>query len=108
MNIQKLPVVNFAAGGIATPADAALMMKLGSEGVFVGSGIFKSNNLENIRSVFIRAPYISEYDENVDILCKVNNVIVAAKEKNILVSSFHPELTDDLSFLDYFINNFCS
>lgn len=41
---QKLPVVNFAAGGIATPADAALMMQLGAEGVFVGSGIFKSAN----------------------------------------------------------------
>lgn len=41
---QKLPVVNFAAGGIATPADAALLMQLGSEGVFVGSGIFKSSN----------------------------------------------------------------
>ena len=40
----RLPVVNFAAGGIATPADAALMMKLGSEGVFVGSGIFRSGN----------------------------------------------------------------
>jgi pyridoxal 5'-phosphate synthase pdxS subunit len=40
----KLPVVNFAAGGIATPADAALMMQLGVEGVFVGSGIFKSGN----------------------------------------------------------------
>ncbi len=40
----KLPVVNFAAGGVATPADAALMMQLGAEGVFVGSGIFKSNN----------------------------------------------------------------
>ena len=40
----KLPVVNFAAGGVATPADAALMMKLGAEGVFVGSGIFKSGN----------------------------------------------------------------
>lgn len=40
----KLPVVNFAAGGVATPADAALMMQLGSEGVFVGSGIFKSDN----------------------------------------------------------------
>lgn len=40
----KLPVVNFAAGGIATPADAALMMQLGAEGVFVGSGIFKSAN----------------------------------------------------------------
>ena len=40
----KLPVVNFSAGGIATPADAALMMQLGAEGVFVGSGIFKSSD----------------------------------------------------------------
>ena len=43
-NNRKLPVVNFAAGGVATPADAALMMQLGAEGVFVGSGIFKSGN----------------------------------------------------------------
>jgi pyridoxal 5'-phosphate synthase pdxS subunit len=43
-NQGKLPVVNFAAGGIATPADAALMMHLGAEGVFVGSGIFKSGD----------------------------------------------------------------
>lgn len=43
-NMKRLPVVNFAAGGIATPADAALMMLLGSDGVFVGSGIFKSSN----------------------------------------------------------------
>lgn len=43
----KLPVVNFAAGGVATPADAALMMQLGAEGVFVGSGIFKSGNQPN-------------------------------------------------------------
>ncbi len=42
----KLPVLNFAAGGIATPADAALMMQLGCDGVFVGSGIFKSENPE--------------------------------------------------------------
>jgi pyridoxal 5'-phosphate synthase pdxS subunit len=42
--LGKLPVVNFAAGGVATPADAALMMQLGAEGVFVGSGIFKSRN----------------------------------------------------------------
>ncbi|SUY52399.1 pyridoxine biosynthesis protein [Lacrimispora sphenoides] len=42
----KLPVVNFAAGGVAAPADAALMMQLGAEGVFVGSGIFKSGNPE--------------------------------------------------------------
>ena len=42
--MQKLPVVNFAAGGIATPADASLMMQLGCDGIFVGSGIFKSSS----------------------------------------------------------------
>ena len=45
----RLPVVNFSAGGIATPADAALMMQLGAEGVFVGSGIFKSEDPERTR-----------------------------------------------------------
>lgn len=51
----KLPVVNFAAGGIATPADAALMMQLGSEGVFVGSGIFKSSNPEKRAKAIVEA-----------------------------------------------------
>lgn len=51
----KLPVVNFAAGGIATPADAALMMQLGAEGVFVGSGIFKSENPEKRAIAIVRA-----------------------------------------------------
>lgn len=51
----KLPVVNFAAGGIATPADAALMMQLGAEGVFVGSGIFKSGNPEKRASSIVKA-----------------------------------------------------
>ncbi|MFL0248959.1 pyridoxal 5'-phosphate synthase lyase subunit PdxS [Clostridium neuense] len=51
----KLPVVNFAAGGIATPADAALMMQLGSEGVFVGSGIFKSQNPEKRAKAIVLA-----------------------------------------------------
>ena len=51
----KLPVVNFAAGGIATPADAALMMQLGSEGVFVGSGIFKSGNPEKRAKAIVLA-----------------------------------------------------
>ena len=46
--LGRLPVVNFAAGGIATPADAALMMELGADGVFVGSGIFKSENPQNL------------------------------------------------------------
>ncbi len=51
----KLPVVNFAAGGIATPADAALMMQLGSDGVFVGSGIFKSENPEVRAKAIVQA-----------------------------------------------------
>ncbi len=51
----KLPVVNFAAGGIATPADAALMMLLDSEGVFVGSGIFKSSNPEKMAKAIVKA-----------------------------------------------------
>ena len=51
----KLPVVNFAAGGIATPADAALMMQLGAEGVFVGSGIFKSSNPEAVAKAIVQA-----------------------------------------------------
>lgn len=51
----KLPVVSFAAGGVATPADAALMMQLGAEGVFVGSGIFKSGNPEKRASAIVQA-----------------------------------------------------
>ena len=51
----KLPVVNFAAGGVATPADAALMMQLGAEGVFVGSGIFKSGNPEKRAQAIVKA-----------------------------------------------------
>lgn len=52
---QKLPVVNFAAGGVATPADAALMMQLGAEGVFVGSGIFKSGNPQKRAEAIVQA-----------------------------------------------------
>lgn len=57
----KLPVVNFAAGGIATPADAALMMQLGAEGVFVGSGIFKSQNPEKrARAIVLATTYYND------------------------------------------------
>ena len=52
---KKLPVVNFAAGGVATPADAALMMQLGAEGVFVGSGIFKSGNPAKRAAAIVKA-----------------------------------------------------
>lgn len=65
----KLPVVNFAAGGIATPADAALMMQLGSEGVFVGSGIFKSGDPEKRANAIVRA--VTNYDDP-DILAKLS------------------------------------
>ncbi|MGG0892231.1 pyridoxal 5'-phosphate synthase lyase subunit PdxS [Cytobacillus horneckiae] len=59
----KLPVVNFAAGGIATPADAALMMELGSDGVFVGSGIFKSENPEKFANAIVQATtHYTDYD----------------------------------------------
>jgi len=53
--IRRLPVVNFAAGGIATPSDAAIMMQLGSDGVFVGSGIFKSKNPEKMARAIVEA-----------------------------------------------------
>jgi pyridoxal 5'-phosphate synthase pdxS subunit len=57
----KLPVVNFAAGGIATPADAALMMQLGSDGVFVGSGIFRSGDPAKRASAIVKA--VANYDK---------------------------------------------
>ncbi|PXZ06170.1 pyridoxal 5'-phosphate synthase lyase subunit PdxS [Gilliamella apicola] len=60
--LGKLPVVNFAAGGVATPADAALMMQLGADGVFVGSGIFKSQNPEKFAKAIVQATtYFDDY-----------------------------------------------
>lgn len=59
--LQRLPVVNFAAGGIATPADAALMMRMGVDGVFVGSGIFKSDNPEKMASAIVEA--VNNYED---------------------------------------------
>jgi pyridoxal 5'-phosphate synthase pdxS subunit len=67
--LGKLPVVNFAAGGVATPADAALMMQLGADGVFVGSGIFKSENPELVAKAITEAT--ANY-ENAEILAKVS------------------------------------
>ena len=65
----RLPVVNFAAGGIATPADAALMMALGCDGVFVGSGIFKSSDPESYAKAIVEA---TTYWEDADKLAKVS------------------------------------
>lgn len=58
----RLPVVNFAAGGVATPADAALMMQLGAEGVFVGSGIFKSGNPKKRAAAIVQA--VTNYQDS--------------------------------------------
>ncbi len=65
----KLPVVNFAAGGIATPSDAALMMQLGVEGVFVGSGIFKSNNPQLMANAIVKA---TTHYKDPDIIAEVS------------------------------------
>ncbi len=66
---KKLPVVNFAAGGIATPADAALMLQLGAEGVFVGSGIFKSDKPEKRAAAIVKA--VSNYND-ADMLARLS------------------------------------
>lgn len=67
--LGKLPVVNFAAGGIATPADAALMMQLGSDGIFVGSGIFKSSNPQKRAEAIVEATL--HYDDP-DLVARVS------------------------------------
>ena len=65
----KLPVVLFTAGGIATPADAAMMMQLGAEGVFVGSGIFKSGNPEQRAAAIVKA---TTFFDDPDVIAKVS------------------------------------
>jgi pyridoxal 5'-phosphate synthase pdxS subunit len=72
--MQRLPVVNFAAGGVATPADAALMMRLGADGVFVGSGIFKAENPEKMAAAIVEA--VNNYD-NYEVLAEVSRGIGA-------------------------------
>jgi len=67
--LGRLPVVNFAAGGVATPADAALMMQLGVDGVFVGSGIFKSGDPAKRAHAIVQA--VTHYD-NPEILAEVS------------------------------------
>ncbi len=67
--LKRLPVVNFAAGGIATPADASLMMQLGADGVFVGSGIFKSDNPEQYAKAIVEAT--NQFDQP-DVIARVS------------------------------------
>ena len=83
----KLPVVNFAAGGIATPADAALMMQLGSEGIFVGSGIFKSSNPEKMARAIVKA---TAYYNDPDVLAEVSEGLGEAM-RGIELSEIPPE-----------------
>lgn len=65
--------------------------------------VIKKISDKPIELVFIRAPFITEVNDNVEVIYELDGNVVAAKENNILVSSFHPELTKDLSFLKYFI-----
>ncbi len=76
-NLGRLPVVNFAAGGIATPADAALMMQLGVDGVFVGSGIFKSSNPNRMASAIVQA--VTHY-RDAKMLAKVSSGLGGAMQ----------------------------
>jgi pyridoxal 5'-phosphate synthase pdxS subunit len=83
----KLPVVNFAAGGIATPADASLMMQLGAEGVFVGSGIFKSSNPEVMARAIVKA---TAYYNDPQILAEVSEGLGEAM-KGLELNEIAPE-----------------
>ena len=81
---KKLPVVNFAAGGVATPADAALMMQLGAEGVFVGSGIFKSGNPEKRAAAIVKA--VTNYQDAkilADVSCDLGEAMVGINKDEI-------------------------
>lgn len=82
----KLPVVNFAAGGIATPADAALMMQLGSEGVFVGSGIFKSDNPEKrARAIVLATTYYNDPKKLAEISEDLGDAMLGINAKELEV-----------------------
>ena len=83
----KLPVVNFAAGGVATPADAALMMQLGLDGVFVGSGIFKSDNPERRAKAIVQA--VTHY-QNAELLAELSEDL-GAPMTGINIDALLPE-----------------
>ncbi|MTI66834.1 MAG: pyridoxal 5'-phosphate synthase lyase subunit PdxS [Firmicutes bacterium] len=86
----KLPVINFAAGGIATPADAALMMQLGCDGIFVGSGIFKSSNPEKTAKAIVEA---TTYYNDPKIVAKVSENLGEAM-KGIEISDLETEYAE--------------
>ena len=82
----KLPVVNFAAGGVATPADAALMMLLGAEGVFVGSGIFKSGDPDKRAAAIVKAvTNYQDYNMLAELSCNLGEAMVGINPAEIKV-----------------------
>ncbi|SDM40112.1 pyridoxal 5'-phosphate synthase lyase subunit PdxS [Sediminibacillus halophilus] len=83
----RLPVVNFAAGGVATPADAALMMQLGADGVFVGSGIFKSDNPEKYARAIVEA---TTHYQDYEMIGKISKGLGTAM-KGIEIGTLAPE-----------------
>jgi len=87
-SLRRLPVVNFAAGGIATPADAAMMMQMGNDGVFVGSGIFKSENPEVRARAIVEA--VTHYDDPAVVAEVSKNLGIAMK--GLEISSLPPEM----------------
>ena len=62
---------------------------------------------KELELVFIRAPYITEVEDNIEVLCTVDNNIVGVRQDNMIATSFHPELTDDTAFLKYFLGEVC-
>lgn len=91
-DLGRLPVVNFAAGGIATPADAAMMMQLGVDGVFVGSGIFKSGNPEKRGDAIVKA--VTHYDDP-EILAEISrNLGEAMVGRNISTMPDEEKIAD--------------
>ena len=88
-DLGRLPVVNFAAGGIATPADAALMMQLGCDGVFVGSGIFKSKNPEKMAKAIVDATM--NYNKP-EILAKISEGIAGSGMKGLEIDKLEVKM----------------
>ncbi|OCA87916.1 pyridoxal biosynthesis lyase PdxS [Bacillus sp. FJAT-27225] len=84
--LGRLPVVNFAAGGVATPADAALMMELGADGVFVGSGIFKSENPEKFARAIVEA---TTHYQDYKLIAEISKEL-GTPMKGIDISTLHP------------------
>ena len=74
---------------------------------FTTKKVIKEVSPKELELVFIRAPYITEIKDNVKVFCTVDNNIVGVKQENMIATSFHPELTDDTTFLKYFLEKVC-